>query len=38
MKKFFLLLAVAGVMAFTANTASAQDEQAAPTKFIEGGP
>ncbi|HIR83695.1 MAG TPA: MotA/TolQ/ExbB proton channel family protein [Candidatus Cryptobacteroides pullicola] len=30
MKKFFLLLAVAGVMAFTANTASAQDEQAAP--------
>ena len=30
MKKFFLLLAVAGVMAFAANTASAQDEQAAP--------
>lgn len=30
MKKFFLILAVAGVMAFTANTASAQDEQAAP--------
>lgn len=30
MKKFFLLLAVAGVMAFTANTVSAQDEQAAP--------
>ena len=30
MKKFFLLLAVAGVMSFAANTASAQDEQAAP--------
>ncbi len=30
MKKFFMLLAVAGLMAFTANTASAQDGQAAP--------
>ena len=30
MKKFFMFLAVAGVMAFTASTASAQDEQAAP--------
>jgi len=30
MKKFFMFLAVAGVMAFAANTASAQDEQAAP--------
>ena len=30
MKKFFMFLAVVGLMAFTANTASAQDEQAAP--------
>ena len=30
MKKFFLFLAVAGLMAFTANTASAQDAQATP--------
>ena len=29
MKKFFMFLAVAGVMAFSANTVSAQDEQAA---------
>lgn len=29
MKKFFMFLAVAGVMAFSANIASAQDEQAA---------
>ncbi len=32
MKKFFMFLAVAGVMAFAANTASAQDEQAAPAQ------
>jgi len=30
MKKFFMFLAVAGVMAFAANTASAQEEQSAP--------
>ena len=30
MKKFFMFLAVVGVMAFTANTASAQEEKAAP--------
>ena len=30
MKKFFMFLAVAGLMTFTANIASAQDEQAAP--------
>ncbi|MBO4455390.1 MAG: MotA/TolQ/ExbB proton channel family protein [Bacteroidales bacterium] len=30
MKKFFMFLAVVGVMAFTASTASAQDAQAAP--------
>ena len=30
MKKFFMFLAVAGVMAFAANTASAQDAQGAP--------
>ena len=30
MKKFFMFLAVAGVMAFAANTASAQDDQGAP--------
>ncbi|MBO4670744.1 MAG: MotA/TolQ/ExbB proton channel family protein [Bacteroidales bacterium] len=30
MKKFFIFLAVAGLMAFTANTASAQEGEAAP--------
>ena len=30
MKKFFMFLAVAGLMTFTANIASAQDEGAAP--------
>ena len=30
MKKFFMFLAVAGLMTFTANIASAQDEAAAP--------
>ena len=30
MKKFFMFLAVVGVMAFTANTAAAQEEKAAP--------
>ena len=35
MKKFFMFLAVAGVMAFSANIASAQDEQAAQTAATE---
>ncbi|MBR6933491.1 MAG: hypothetical protein IKH49_09340, partial [Bacteroidales bacterium] len=30
MKKFFMFLAVAGLVTFTANIASAQDENAAP--------
>ena len=30
MKKFFMFLAVAGILTFTANIASAQDEAAAP--------
>ena len=34
MKKFFMFLAVAGVMAFSANTVSAQDEQAAPANDL----
>ncbi len=34
MKKFFMFLAVAGVMAFAANTASAQDQQAAPAEEV----
>ena len=45
MKKFFMFLAVAGLVTFTASIASAQDEANAPvaaqqalkTKFIEGG-
>ena len=32
MKKFFMFLAVAGVMAFTASIASAQDAEAAPAE------
>ncbi|MBQ9891618.1 MAG: MotA/TolQ/ExbB proton channel family protein [Bacteroidales bacterium] len=35
MKKFFMFLAVAGVMAFSANIASAQDEAAAPEAATE---
>ena len=35
MKKFFMFLAVAGLMTFTANIASAQDEQAAPEAATE---
>ena len=35
MKKFFMFLAVAGVIAFSANIASAQDEQAAETAAVE---
>ena len=35
MKKFFMFLAVAGLMTFTANIASAQDEQAAPAETEE---
>ena len=35
MKKFFMFLAVAGLMTFTANIASAQDEQAAPAATEE---
>ena len=35
MKKFFMFLAVAGVMAFSANVASAQDEQAAEAAATE---
>ena len=35
MKKFFMFLAVAGVMAFSANIASAQDEQAAEAAATE---
>ena len=35
MKKFFMFLAVAGLMTFTANIASAQDEQAAPAAAEE---
>ena len=35
MKKFFMFLAVAGVMAFSANIASAQDETAAPAAAEE---
>ena len=38
MKKFFLFLAVAGVMAFTANTASAQEEQSAPAEEVAAAP
>ena len=39
MKKFFMFLAVAGVMAFTANIASAQDEQsAAATEEVAAAP
>jgi len=38
MKKIFMFLAVAGVMAFTANIASAQDEQAAPTEEVAAAP
>ena len=34
MKKFFIFLAVAGLMAFTANTASAQDGEAAPAEEV----
>ena len=38
MKKFFMFLAVAGLMTFTANIASAQDEQAAPAATEEVAP
>ena len=38
MKKFFIFLAVAGLMAFTANTASAQDGEAAPAEEVATAP